>query len=115
MATCIGEMRKAITIEHLTGTTVDAHGQVNQTTDANWGTYLRTFAKVKSQGGREFWKVQQVAADVSHVWNCQYSRDLAAATPSMRLICEGNTYEILSVIDIDLAHQEIEIQTRRAV
>jgi len=33
----------------------------------------------------------------------------------MRLICEGVTYEILSVIDIDLAHREIEIQTARAV
>jgi hypothetical protein len=33
----------------------------------------------------------------------------------MRLIYDGDTYEILSVIDIDLAHMEIEIQTKRAV
>lgn len=108
-------MTKSITVQHLVGTTVDAHGQVEQATDANWGTYLKTFAKVQSKGGREFWKIQQVHADVSHVWNCQYSKTLAAATPFMRLICEGVIYEILSVIDIDLAHQEIEIQTKRAV
>ena len=113
--TCIGEMRKAITIQSVVVTTVDAHGQVDKTTGSNWGTYLTTFAKVKSQGGREFWKVQQVNADVSHVWNCQWSAKLAAAVPEMRLVCEGVTYEILSVIDIDLAHREIEIQTKRAV
>lgn len=115
MATCINQMDKSITIQHVVGTTADAHGQIDKTTGSNWGTYLRTFAKVQSKGGREFWKVQQVNADVSHVWNCQYSKQLADATPDMRLICEGITYEILSVIDIDLAHREIEIQTKRAV
>ena len=113
--TCIGEMNKSIRVEHVVGTTVDAHGQVDKTTGSNWSTYVTSFAKVQSKGGREFWKVQQVNADVSHVWHCQYSKSLAAATPDMRLICEGVTYEILSVIDIDLAHREIEIQTKRAV
>ncbi len=113
--TCIGQMNKSITIQSVTGTTVDAHGQVDKTTNSNWSDFTRTYAAVKSQGGREFWKVQQVAADVSHVWNCQWSSKLASALPSMRLICEGVIYEILSVIDIDLAHQEIEIQTKRAV
>ena len=108
-------MNKSVTLQHVVGTTVDAHGQVDKTTGSNWGTYTRTFAKVQSKGGREFWKVQQVNADVSHVWNCQYSKTLADATPDMRLICEGLTYEILSVVDIDLAHQEIQIQTKRAV
>jgi SPP1 family predicted phage head-tail adaptor len=113
MAACIGKMSKSITIQHIVGTTTDAHGQIDNTTASNWGTYLKTFAQVKSKGGREFWKVQQVNADVSHVWMCQYSKALAAATPDMRLICEGVTYEILSVIDIDLEHREIEIQTKR--
>jgi len=114
-ATCIGQMDKAITIERLTGTTVDAHGQVEKGTQSNWTPHLKSFAKVRSKGGREFWKVQQVNADVSHVWNCQYSKALAESTPAMRLIHDGVTYEILSVIDIDLAHQEVEIQTKRAV
>jgi SPP1 family predicted phage head-tail adaptor len=114
-ATCIGNMNKAVTIQHVVGTTIDAHGQVDKTIDSNWGTYLRTFAAVKSKGGREFWKVQQVNADVTHVWNCQWSSKIAEAVPEMRLVCEGVKYEILSVIDIDLAHREIEIQTARAL
>jgi SPP1 family predicted phage head-tail adaptor len=111
---CVASYDKRITVQRLSGT-ADAHGFVDNTTNANWTGYASSFASVKTKGGREFWKVQQVNADVSHVWMCPWSKTLAAATPDMRLICEGVTYEILSVIDIDLASQEIEIQTRRAV
>lgn len=106
---------KKVTIESLTGSTVDAHGQVEQATNSNWSEYSKAWCSCVSKGGREFWKVQQVNADVSHVWKTQWSRTLTEATPVMRLIFEGNVYEILSVVDIDLAHEEIEIQTKRAV
>ena len=59
--------------------------------------------------------MDQVTAEVSHVWRCPWSTRLAAATPDMRLKHEDVVYNILSVIDIDLAHEEIEIQTARAV
>lgn len=113
-STCISKLTKRIKIERLSGT-ADAHGQIDQTADANWSTYESSFASVISKGGAEFWKVQQTNADVSHVWKCPWSRGLAAATPDMRLICEDVAHQILSVIDIDLAHQEIEIQTRHPV
>lgn len=111
---CIGEYNHKITIQQLTGT-ADAHGHIDNTAAANWSQYTTSFAAVKSKGGREFWKVDQVSADVSHVWLCPYSAALAAATPDMQLVNESVTYEILSVIDIDLAHEEVEIQTKRAV
>jgi SPP1 family predicted phage head-tail adaptor len=106
---------KLVRIEKLIGQTTDAHGQVDQTTNANWGQHCSAWCSVVSKGGREFWKVQQTNADVSHVWTADWSPELADASPAMRLIHEGNTYEILSVIDIDLNHMEIEIQTKRAV
>lgn len=105
---------KAATIERLLGTD-DAHGQIDVSANANWSSYLRTWCAVISKGGTEFWKVQQTNATVTHVWYATWSSVLASATPDMRLICEGNTYEIVSVIDIDLAHKEVEIQTRQAV
>lgn len=108
---CVSSYNKKVVIEKLSGT-VDAHGFVDNTSTANWLRHTTSFASVKSKGGREFWKVDQVSADVSHAWNLPYSSELAAATPDMRLISEGVTYEILSVIDIDLAHREIEIQTK---
>jgi len=111
---CITQYNKKVKVEQLTGT-ADAHGHIDNTADSNWSNYASAYAAVMSKGGREFWKVDRVEADVSHVWRCPYSKTLSAATPDMRLISEGVTYEILSVIDIDLAHEEIEIQTRRAV
>lgn len=112
MNTCDHQRRdKKIVIQRLSGT-ADAHGHVVETTDANWSTYEQAYASVITKGGREFWKVQQTAADVSHVWNCDWSKKLMEATPDMRLVCEGKTHNIVSVIDVDEAHMEIQIQTR---
>lgn len=113
MAYCTNYDKK-LQVETLTGT-ADAHGFIDDTLDANWSTRLMTFASCKSKGGREFWKVDQVNADVSHVWTCPWTTALAATTPDSRLISEGITYQIMSVVDIDNAHQEVELQTRRAV
>lgn len=114
VVTCRSRYNKAITIRRLQGTT-DASGHVDNTADANWAIYVQAFSRVQTRGGREFWKVQQVAADVSHVFTCPYGRLLAEATPDMRLHYNGHVYNIVSVIDIDEAHEQIEIQTRRAV
>ncbi len=112
---CIAQYDKKITIESLTGSTADAAGHIDKTATANWAKYEAAFASVISKGGREYWKQDIVAADVSHVWKCQYTKALAAATPAMRLVNETVVYEILSVIDVDLAHGVVEIQTRKAV
>ena len=111
---CVTDYDKLITIEE-SATTVDAHGHVDITADTNWSEYVKTWASVKSRGGREFWKVDQVQADVDHVWLCPYSAKLSTAKPQMRIKYEIVIYEIISVIDIDMEHQEIEIQTRRSV
>jgi len=105
---------KRITVERVAGT-ADAHGHVVETTEANWTEYASSFASVQTKGGREFWKVQQMSADVTHVWHCPWSKRLMQATPDMRIICEGQPHYIVSVIDIDEAHREIQIQTRRPV
>ena len=111
---CIASYDKKIRIETLSGT-ADAHGFIDNTDDTNWSLHEAAFASVQSKGGREFWKVDQVNADVSHVWRCQWSKKLATVTPDMRLTHDGKTYEIMSAIDIDLAHEVVEIQTKRAV
>lgn len=115
MATKCRRYKKRVSIEHIaSGQTRDAHGHITETA-TTWEEYTTAFCDVISKGGREFWKVDQVAADVSHVWYCMWNSVMDAATPQMRLVWEGKTYEILAVIDVDLAHREIEIQTRRAV
>ena len=101
-----------VTIQRLAGTP-DAAGHIDPNTDANWSTYATAFASVKSRGGREFWRVQQVQSDVDFVFRCPWSPTLENATPAMRLMADGKVYEILSVINVDLANETIEIQTRR--
>ena len=114
MARCIADYKHKITIQELTGA-ADAHGHIDNTADASWSAYESAYASVQSKGGREFWKVDQVNAEVSHVWRCPWSTKLAAATPDMRLKYEGVVYQIFSVIDVDMEHREVEIQTKRAV
>ena len=111
---CATEYDKPVTIEQLSGS-ADAHGHIDNTDNANWSSYTTSFARVISRGGREFWKVDQQAADVTHVWVCPYDSTVAAATPDMRLKYNSTVYQIVSVIDVDLASEEVEIQTKRAV
>lgn len=101
-----------ITVQRLAGT-ADAAGHVDGNTDANWTTYTTAWAEVRSRGGREFWRVSQVQSDVDFVFNCPWSPTLEKATPDMRILSDGKVYEILSVINVDLANNSIEIQTRR--
>lgn len=112
---CIHDYNKKVTIEQLATTAADAHGHIDKTQDSNWLIYCRAWCAVQSKGGREFWKVQQVQADVSHVWFSQWSALLSTATTDMRLKYDGEVYEILSVIDVDLDRKEVQIQTRKAV
>ena len=80
---CIGEYVQKVTIQQLSGT-ADAHGFIDDTLATNWAEYGTAYARVQSKGGREFWKVDQVSADVSHVWYCPWSKSIAAAL-SIRL------------------------------
>ena len=102
---------KRVTILQLVGT-ADAHGYVDNTDPDNWKPYARSYASVQTKSGREFWKVDRVEADVSAEWTLRYTPTLAKAVPAMRLEHAGVIYEIVSVIDVDLAHEEIKIQTK---
>lgn len=113
---CLSHYSKKVTVQKLDpNASADAHGVVDQTNDANWITHCKLWCAVQSKGGREFWKVDQVNADVSHAWRTQYSSEANAITPEMRLSYDGGIYEVASVVNVDLADHEIEIQTVRAV
>ena len=101
-----------ITVQRLAGT-ADAAGHIDGNTESNWTTYTTAWASVRSRGGREFWRVSQVQSDVDFVFNCPWSKMLENATPDMRILSDGKVYEILSVINVDLANETVEIQTRR--
>ena len=55
-----------------------------------------------------------MTAEVSHVWRSPWNATLAAATSKMRITHAGETFEIVSVIDVDERHHVVELQTRQA-
>jgi head-tail adaptor len=112
--TCLSDYDKRVTIRQAVGTP-DAHGHIDLTTASNWSIYATAYCKVITKGGREFWKVQQVNADTEQAWTAQWSPTLQEVTPDMRLEYDGNVYEILSAIDVNMDHEEIQILTRRKV
>ncbi len=110
----IGEYDLKVTFETPSGT-ADAHGHIDLTNLSNWSSFSSAWAKCVSKGGREFWKVNQVNADVSHVWYVAYDSSLDAITPDDRLIYDQTRYEIIAAFNIDNANLEYEIHTKRAV
>ena len=120
MKNCVTSYDHYCTIQEIVSTaTADGSGFIDRTNDDNWKIYEGAYCSVMSRGGREFWRVDQVTADVTHVWKCPWSTKLDTASlangTEMRLVNESNVYNIVSMIDVDLAHEEIEIQTKRAV
>ena len=111
---CTSNYNRKVVIESLSGTE-DAHGHIDNTDDSNWSQYVVSYASVTSKNGKEFWKLDKVDSTVTHLWKCPWSKLLASATTKMRLIHESVTYEIMSVIDIDLAHDEVHVQTKVSV
>ncbi len=111
-AACRPRPDKKITVQRLAGT-ADLAGHINGNTDANWTTYATAWATAQTRGGREFWKVQQVESTVDTVFRCPWTRALEQATPAMRINYDGTIYEILSVVNVDLADDIVEFQCRR--
>jgi SPP1 family predicted phage head-tail adaptor len=111
-AACRPRPDKKITVQRLTGT-ADAAGHVDGNTDANWTVYAIAWATAQTRGGREFWKVQQVESTVDTVFRCPWTRALEQSTPAMRINYDGTIYEILSVVNVDLADDIVEFQCRR--
>ena len=101
---CSADYDKSIAIEELRATAKDEFGEVDRFDPANWAEYCR-----------EFWKADHASAEISHIFYCQWNSTLAAATTAMRVEFEGDRYEIVSLIDINGDHREIEIQTKREV
>jgi PHP family Zn ribbon phosphoesterase len=118
MKGCIAQRDKRISLQELDpNASTDGAGVVDKTAAASWLNHEDAYASVISRGGREFWKVDLVAADVSHVWTVDWTETLDAKTKAggaqMRLLYEGLVYNVAQMVDVNLDHEQIEIQTTR--
>lgn len=57
-----------------------------------------------TQKPTEGWKAGQTAAQVERMFNVRYTARTASITASDRLICDGNTYQIIGVTEHGRQH-----------
>lgn len=102
-----GKLRHRITIqEHVTGQ--DEFGQPRD----DWRDVTTVWAAVEPLRGREYFAAQQVQADVTARIRIRYRKGIR---PEMRSLYDGRLYDILSVIDPEERHQELQLMCREVI
>jgi SPP1 family predicted phage head-tail adaptor len=69
-----------------------------------WTSLATIWAGIRSLRGREYWQARQVNSDVSHEVTIRYR---ARISPRFRLIFEGRTFEILTIINSDEGRESL--------
>ena len=108
-----GNFNRQITIEKVKDNPLrDVSGEVDLTLDGSWETYAVRWSEIQTEGGREFWKVHKVEAEVSHLVRVPYDRVTIGINSRMRIRLEGRTINIVSAIDVDEMREIIEMQCK---
>lgn len=108
-----GNFNRRVTVQQIeSNPETDAHGEVDLTNEANWETYAVRWAEIQSEGGKEFWKVNKVNAEVSHLIRIPYDRLTLGIDSKMRIRLGDRTINIVSVVDPDERHEVIEMQCK---
>ena len=105
--TAASKLRHRITFqERATGQ--DEFGQPIDT----WQDICTVWAAVEPLSGREFWAAQQVQAEVTTRIRIRYRQGIR---PEMRVLYDGRTYDIQTVIDPEERHVELQLMCREVV
>lgn len=60
-----GKLINRVEVQRLNAT-VNAAGQLDETTAGNWETFCSRWCQLTTRGSREFFRGQEVAADITH-------------------------------------------------
>jgi len=99
-----GSLRHRVIIQQL-ATGQDSAGAITET----WSDFATVFAAVEPLSGREYWQAQQVAAETSIRVRVRY---LAGIVPTMRVLYGSRILQILSIVDPEERHREIQFMCR---
>lgn len=97
-----GDFNRRITIQQRSSATPDGFGQASQT----WNDLLQCWARIEPLSGRELVLAQAQSAEVTHLVEIMYRPTVTAA---MRAVYQGRIFNVLSVIDPDMAHVTLEL------
>jgi SPP1 family predicted phage head-tail adaptor len=99
-----GALRHRVTIQQLTIT----QGPSGDLVEA-WTDVATVYGAVEPLSGREYWQAQQVAAETSIRVRIRYRPGMET---TMRLSHDGRTLEILSIVDPEERHRELQLMCR---
>lgn len=99
-----GKLRHRLVIEKTTHV-VNAFGEQEST----WKTFAEVWGRIRPLTGSERFIAAQTAAAEDAVFHVRY---LSGLSPKMRIICEGNNYDITSISDLEERNRELVIYAR---
>jgi SPP1 family predicted phage head-tail adaptor len=102
-----GKKNRRITIQRKTVTT-NANGYKTDT----WATYKSVMAWIQNMTGREFYNAQKLFSEMNTLFITGY---VSGVTTADRILYGTIPYEILSVLDIGEAHNELHIACKKVV
>lgn len=97
-----GTLKHRVRIEQATEGAADALNEKAVT----WSELVTVWGAVLPQNGREFYRAQQVNADVTHLVSIRYRSDVDETN---RLVVGNRTLDITSVVNVDEADKELLI------
>lgn len=102
--TTAGKLRHRVTFQRLVDGQ-DAYGQPVQT----WTDVVTVWAAVEPIRGREYFAAAQVSSEVTTRIRVRYQPGM---TPDMRVRFGARVYGIISVIDPEERHQELQLMCK---
>lgn len=96
-----GELDRRVTLQQRSGSK-DAFGQQLTT----WSDMATVWANIRPTNGREILTAGAIAAEVSHIVTIRYRPGIA---PSMRLLYGSQVFNIVAVVEPELAHVSLEL------
>lgn len=100
-----GLLRHLVTIEHYTVIRLP-----NGTIIEDWAPFANVWAEVRDLRGREFWSAQQVQSEVTTRILIRY---LPGVSSDMRVVHEGQVYEIDHILEPDGRRRELQLLCKR--
>lgn len=100
------DMRNKITIQQLSSSQDDYGESTKQWSDFK----VDVWASKEQLLGKEYFQAESYQSKVEVKFRCYY---FAGVKNSMRIICDGETYEILSAINVKSLNRELLLYARR--
>lgn len=79
-------LTRKVTVQKIkSGLTQNASGHIDETNDSNWTIAGTEWVELVTRGSREFFRGQEIAADITHQITMRWSKKAESYTTDMRI------------------------------